>query len=151
MKRNILFTILLLAAGLILSGCARKTIVTEPPAKRPAPTARPKPAKKPAVKPAPKPAPKLGNDTEQEGNPQLKAVEPGLLYIQVGAFSDEKGAAQVRDALLSQGYKGSRMAKDPDDGYYRVQAGVFPDMECAQRALKKLMKKHPESFILSGQ
>ncbi|WP_161598369.1 SPOR domain-containing protein [Pseudodesulfovibrio senegalensis] len=150
MKKNTLFAILLLAAGLILSGCARKTIVTEPPARRPAAPAKPKPATKPAKKPAPKPAPEIDSGTPEDQLP-LKAVEPGLLYIQVGAFSDERGASQVRDALLELGYKGSRMAKDPDDGYYRVQAGVFPDMECAQRALKKLMEKHPESFIISDQ
>ncbi len=144
MRKTRIFTIALFAAALALSGCAHKTIVTQPPAKRPVSATKKKPPKKVVAKPAPTPK-------KEESTLPLKAVEPGLLYIQVGAFSDHHSAQEVRDALIAMGYKGSRMAKDPDDGYYRVQAGVFPDKECAQRALKKLMKKHPESFILSGK
>ncbi|WP_147819909.1 SPOR domain-containing protein [Salidesulfovibrio onnuriiensis] len=149
-----LFALLLLATALAAAGCARKSIETTPPVtQQPAPQKPAKVVKKPAVveKPAPKvvkePAIQETDIIEQDLGP-FKPSNKGLAYIQVGAYADQVGAKAAMSRLIADGYKGSRFSKNETDGFFRVQAGVFPDRETAERALKKLRVIYPDSFIL---
>jgi len=150
-KLNILI-LLLLSGTLLTTGCVRKNIETEPPVKHtPAQSAKPAPIKKTVKVEKKFPKNKPGKEDRELLERDLKKFQPaahGLAYIQVGAFADRVGAKAVTSALIADGYKGSRFSKDEADGYFRVQAGVFPDRETAERALKKLRLDYPGSFII---
>lgn len=158
---NILI-VFLLASTLLTTGCARKSIQTDPTAQTPG---KHKTVKKKSsgliektvdvesdTQQLPKDSQELAkleeHDLIEQDLGPFKPSDKGLVYIQVGAFSDHQGAQKALSGLMIDGYKGSRFAEDENDGFYRVQAGVFPDRECAERALKKLKMEYPDSFIL---
>ncbi len=69
----------------------------------------------------------------------------GNYFVQVGAFSMQANAAQVRDQLRSRGYAGSRI--EAQRGLYLVKAGPFTSKTQAARALSQLRTLYPSSFI----
>lgn len=163
--------------ALVFTGCARKHVVSSPPAKQPATGFEPAPKPKvvedtpepleenyvvdaPAEEAKPVPAVQEGDlDAEpvaEEAAEKAAEVEEAVVeaapmaamyYIQVGAFSDLDNANAVLAGLISEGYKGSRLVK-ADDGIYRVQAGAFADRDSAQSALDALQAVYPKGFIL---
>lgn len=142
-----IFILILLAAALLPTGCARKPIDSAPPVKT-EPAAKTKDKATTTARKAPEKEPPLHErDLTGEETGPLQFSNAGLVYIQVGAFADIKGAKDVMSKLIADGYKGSRFARSGEDGFYRVHAGVFPDRECAERALKKLRARYPDSFI----
>lgn len=74
------------------------------------------------------------------------STEPGMYYVQIGAFSDLENANKVLARLLSDGYKDSVLSKT-DTGLFRVQAGSFPDEISAENALTTLKTDYPEGFV----
>jgi cell division septation protein DedD len=110
-----------------------------PKKRSPPKTARPK-------KERPQPAKKSGP------NP-LKAMAGGQT-IQVGAFSEENGAATLKKRLKAKGYE-AYIVKNavPGQGLlWRVRVGHFPDRASAESIAKKLKEKEGlKLFIISEE
>ncbi len=77
--------------------------------------------------------------------PVTSVATAGNYFVQVGAFSMQANAAQVRDQLRSKGYTGSRL--ESERGLYLVKAGPFSNKTQAAQALSHLRTLYPSSFI----
>lgn len=70
-------------------------------------------------------------------------------FVQVGAFSKQGNALEVRDDLRAKGYSGSRIETRASSGrkLYLVKAGPFSSKAGASHALSRLRSIYPSSFI----
>lgn len=78
-----------------------------------------------------------------------KATSVNGYFVQVGAFSMQNNATEVRDQLRSRGYSGSRIETRSRGGkqLFIVKAGPFSSKNTAQKALSSLKPAYPSSFI----
>ncbi len=78
-------------------------------------------------------------------------IFPRGYFVQVGAFSSRDNAMRVYLYLKKQGYTGSLLVRVRKEGGYiwRVQAGEFPTLAVAKRAMRLLGRKFPSCFILA--
>lgn len=81
-------------------------------------------------------------------NTASKAIPNGY-FIQVGAFSVQANATEVRDNLRARGITGARIdvRSRGSKRLYIVQAGPFSSKSTATRALASLKTLYPSSFI----
>lgn len=72
-------------------------------------------------------------------------------YIQVGSFLSQKNAAAKLSQLKGQSHAKARMVRAKVSGqhYWRVQAGPYPEISSAQKALQRLSRSHPGSFMIA--
>ncbi len=70
-------------------------------------------------------------------------------YIQVGTFAQAQNAQSVVSHLVRSGYGGSRVTTMDTGGrsLYCVQAGAFYRFDQAEKALMKLKRQFPSSFL----
>jgi DedD protein len=117
-----------------------------------------KPADKPHDKPADKPAdkPKAASNDGARAQALLEGKEPaaaptGARYIvQVGAFSENKAAQDVRTKVEKLGLKTYAQAVDTADGRrVRVRLGPFASRDEAERAAAKLKSAGMPGSILT--
>ena len=131
----------------------------EKPAEKPADRAASKPVEKPAdkpVKPADKPAdkPKPASDGAR-AQALLEGKEPAAAsaaryIVQVGAFSENKAAQDVRAKVEKLGLKTYAQAVDTADGRrVRVRLGPFASRDEAERAAAKLKSAGMPGSILT--
>ena len=117
-----------------------------------------KPADKPHDRPADKPAdkPKAASNDGARAQALLEGKEPaaastGARYIvQVGAFSENKAAQDVRTKVEKLGLKTYAQAVDTADGRrVRVRLGPFASRDEAERAAAKLKSAGMPGSILT--
>ncbi|MGE4292213.1 MAG: septal ring lytic transglycosylase RlpA family protein [Desulfovibrio sp.] len=83
--------------------------------------------------------------------PQAVKTQPGgSWYVQVGAFQDRENAKQVLAGLYTAGYGQSRISRNQDDGFYRVQAGSFASRLDAEAALEALKPQFPAGYVINS-
>lgn len=99
------------------------------------------------------PAPKVARVRTPAPRPvaatkQMVAQKPKY-YVQVGSFAEARNAQSVVTHLVRSGYGGSRVTTMNMNGrsLYCVQAGAFYRFDQAERALMKLKRQFPSSFL----
>ena len=75
-----------------------------------------------AVKPAPTPAP-AATPVPSGGDSRPVQLDPGLSYLQVGAFKNTQSALPLLERLRGSGFK--TLLRSASDGYTRVLVGPF--------------------------
>ncbi|MBU1610259.1 MAG: SPOR domain-containing protein, partial [Proteobacteria bacterium] len=72
-------------------------------------------------------------------------------YVQVGAYSQQANAAEVRNALIRNGFAGTRIETKGAGGrvLHLVKAGPFANKTQADQALARLQTAYPSSFVAS--
>ncbi|MGM0645808.1 MAG: septal ring lytic transglycosylase RlpA family protein [Thermodesulfobacteriota bacterium] len=75
----------------------------------------------------------------------------GRFYIQTGSFRERRNAQEQLQKLRNRGYKNSRIVQATTRGtrVWRVQAGVFPELEVARSHRDKLEGIGSSCFILA--
>lgn len=169
---------LLAFTALVLSGCARKHIVSSPPAQRPAQGVTPAPAptvveEKPGLiedtyvvdAPAeeaartsrvqegdladePTPAPAKTVRNDPAPAREAEAVPMGEMYYIQVGAFSDVENANKVLARLIGDGYTGSKLAKTDDGLFRVQAGAFPDREAAEDAFLRLEPEFPKGFIL---
>lgn len=140
----------------------------EKPVDKPAEKMAEKAPEKPAAKPAEKPADKLADKAHDKAADKPKAANDGAraqallegkdpaaanaarYIVQVGAFSENKAAQEVRVKVEKLGLKTYAQAVDTADGRrVRVRLGPFASRDEAERAAAKLKSAGMPGSILT--
>lgn len=76
---------------------------------------------------------------------------PGRFFVQVGAFSLRENADKLMREMQNGGYSGARVvfADVKGQGFWRVQAGEFQDLDQARSALNTLASRNPSAFVIA--
>ena len=80
----------------------------------------------------------------------VKSEPPERAYwVQIGSFAEKANARRMFRRLVDEGYANSRIFYVIMNGkeYLRVQAGAFHTREDAERALERLRRSYPDSFV----
>ena len=83
------------------------------------------------------------NETYSKGNETLESSQRAIqVYLQVGAFSEESQADNLKAKLALMGYESVIMsARIGDDTFHRVSVGPYEDNNEAKKIREKLIKE----------
>jgi cell division septation protein DedD len=103
----------------------------------PVPTSAPTPAAalpraEPPARATATPAP------PRTARPGPAAVVTGVRWVQVAVVSQAASASDLRNRLVSLGYRGDQVVIEEIGGRFRVRLGPFPDDESARRVAGRL-------------
>ena len=74
----------------------------------------------------------------------------GEYFVQIGAFTNENNANQLKAKMLQQGKKSvSQMYTIDNTKYYRVQVRAGKDLETAKQLEKSLESRFPGAFVIA--
>lgn len=98
----------------------------------------------------PQAAPNAGWDpfASPRANPQESLHHPAAYFLQVGAFRTEDGARQRQQQLRTMGYPVPAQPA-PNDGWYRVWLGPWPDALAAEQAAANLNRQRIPSLLIA--